>query len=61
MLVSWCNGSIVDFESIDGGSIPPETVNLRRANLFVGTVEIRSKFTLFTGVHAENTLWWEDC
>ena len=26
VLVSWCNGSIVDFESIDGGSIPPETV-----------------------------------
>ena len=34
VLVSWCNGSIVDFESIDGGSIPPETVNLRRAKIF---------------------------
>ena len=37
VLVSWCNGSIVDFESIDGGSIPPETVNVASCdNFFFG-------------------------
>ena len=34
VLVSWCNGSIVDFESIDGGSIPPETVNVASHEIF---------------------------